>query len=414
MRLLGLEIKRIIMTKITWLLLCCMFAFAVLMAYLPVTFEGAVVTDENGEELEITGFEAVKYFQGKNELFGEVTEENLERAATVYQEVYEAYDSDYGSEIPAGVFYARLAEYRPFIKGIKEAFADVQTGIAPGVRDLDLDKIEDYYEMLPKRLASVMNMEQKDHPSAKEAAFRKFNKVSLPYQYYYGASGNSMDYETLFIFLMTIFGVIITATVFSSDYQTKADDILRCTRHGRMKIAGIKVLASFLITGSAYLICGIIWILLTNVFFGWDGTKTSMQIIFSVTSLPSFNIGQLQWANLLGGLILFLSTIGFTLLISASAKDNVSAVALGLLGVLLPTIVYVMGVPGALGDWISCLLPSGGIGFGNALLYSMYDFIFLHIGNASFWNVDVLLFLGAIKIPVFILGAVVFYCRRYA
>lgn len=413
MRLLGLEIKRMIKTKMIWLLLCGMFVLAVFMAYMPVTFEGAVITDENGNELEMTGFAAVKYFQEKNRLFGEVTEENLVQAATVYQEVYEEYDSDYGNEIPAEIFYARLAEYRPFIRGIKEVFADAQTGIAPGVRDLDLDEIEDYYEMLPKRLAFVMDMEQKDYPSAKEAAFRKFEKVILPYQYYYGASRNSLDYETLFIFLMTIFGVIITATVFSSDYQTKADDILRCTRHGRMKIAGVKVLASFIITGSAYLICGVIWILLTNIFFGWDGTKTSMQMIFSVTSLPAFTIGQLQWANLFGGLILFLSTIGFTLLISATAKDNVSALALGLFGVLLPTIVYVMGVPGALGDWLSCILPSGGIGLGNAFLYSMYGFVFLHIGTASLWNVDVLLFLGIIKIPAFFAGAMMSYCKRY-
>ncbi|MDE7286585.1 MAG: ABC transporter permease subunit, partial [Lachnospiraceae bacterium] len=343
MRLLGLEMKRILRTKITWLLLGGTFFLSVLMAYLPVTFEGAVIKDANGNESEITGMQAVKYFQEKNELFGEVTGEKLKQAATVYQEVYEAYDSDYGNGIPAEVFYARLVEYRPFIQGIKEVFADAETGIAPGVRDLDLNKIDNYYEMLPKRLASIMDMEQKDYPSAKEAAFRKFEKVNRPYQYYYGASHNSMDYETLFIFLMTIFGVIITATVFSSDYQTKADDILRCTKHGRMKIAGVKVLASFLITGSAYLICGTVWIVLTNTLFGWEGTKTSMQIIFSVTSLPAFTIGWLQWVNLLGGFILFLSTIGFTLLISASAKDNVSAVALGLLGVLLPTIVYVMG-----------------------------------------------------------------------
>ncbi|MDE7287673.1 MAG: hypothetical protein K2N55_12650, partial [Lachnospiraceae bacterium] len=76
--------------------------------------------------------------------------------------------------------------------------------------------------------------------------------------------------------------------------------------------------------------------------------------------------------------------------------------------------VYVMGVPGAFGDWLSCILPSGGIGLGNAVLYSMCDFIFLHIGKVSFWNVDVLLFLGVIKIPVFLCGAMASYCKRYA
>lgn len=413
MRLLILEIKRILKTKMTWMLLLCSFVFAVFMAYLPVTFEGAVIADPDGSEREISGLKAVQYFQEMDELFGEVTTEKIRQTVEAYQEVYEAYDSQYGNEVPAAVFYARLAKYRPFIRGIKEVFADPETGIAAGVRDLDIDRVEDYYEMLPERLASIMDMEQKKYLSAKEAALHKFEKVSRPYVYYYGASGNSMDYETLFIFLMTFLGVIITATVFSSDYQTKADDIIRCTKHGRLRIAGVKVLAALLITGSTYLICGTLWILVTNTLFGWEGTKTSMQLIFSVTSLVPFTIGQLQWANLLGGFILFLTTISFTLLLSARARDNVSALALGLVSVLLPVIVY-MSVPGALGDWLSCILPSGGIGLSNSILYSMYDFIFLHVGGASFWNVDVLLILGVIKIPAFIFGAVFSYCRKYA
>lgn len=413
MRLLSLEIKRTLKSKITWVLLLCSFIFAVLMAYLPVTFEGAIIADPDGNEREISGLKAVQYFQEMDELFGEVTTEKLRQTVERYQEVYEVYDSQYGNEVPAAVFYAELAKYRPFIRGVKEVFANPETGIAAGVRDLDIDRIEDYYEMLPKRLISIMDMEQKNYPSAKEAALGKFKRVNRPYRYYYGASGNSMDYETLFIFLMTLLGVIITATVFSSDYQTKADDILRCTKHGRLRIAGIKVLAAFLITGSSYLICGIVWILVTNTLFGWEGTRTSMQLIFSVTSLVPFTIGQLQWVNLLGGFILFLATISFTLFLSARARDNVSALALGLTFALLPVIVY-MSVPGALGDWLSCILPSGGIGLGNSILYSMYDFIFLHIGRASFWNADVLLILGVIKIPVFAWGAISSYCRRYA
>lgn len=413
MRLLGLEIKRILKTRITWILLAVSLFLGVIMAYLPVTFEGAVVTTDEGEEREITGLEAVAYYQNKREMFGEVTVEKLQKAAAVYQEVYEAYDSQYGSEVPAEVFYEKLAIYQPFIRGIKEAFADAETGIAPGVRDLDISQVGDYYEQLEKRLTAVMDMEQKKYPSAKRVALNKFARVERPYSYYYGASGNSMDYETLLLFLLTIFGVVITATVFSADRQTGADDILRCTRNGRLKLAGVKVAAAFLITGVTCLLCGVIWIFITNTLFGWEGTKTSMQIFYSVTSLLPFTMGELQWANLLGGFILFLAAISFTLFLSTLAKDNVSALALGLVFALLPVIVY-MAVPGVLGEWLLCILPSGGIGFGNSLLYAMSDFSFLHIGAASFWDVDVLLLLGMIKIPLFSFLAVFAYCKRYA
>lgn len=412
MRLLGLEIKRILKTRITWILLAASLFLGVIMAYLPVTFEGVVVTTEGGEEKEITGLEAVAYYQNKREMFGEVTAEKLQEAVTVYQEVYETYDSQYGSEVPAEMFYKKLAGYSPFIHGIKEAFANAETGVAPEVRDLDIRQVGDYYDQLEKRLAAVMDMEQKKHPQAKQTALDKFARVSRPYRYYYGAGGNSMDYETLFLFLITIFSVVIAATIFSADRQTGADDILRCTRHGRLKLAGVKVAAAFLITGITCLLCGIIWILTTNTLFGWEGTETSMQVIYSVTSLLPFTVGQLQWANLLGGYVLFLATISFTLFLSSLAKDNVSALALGLFFALLPIIVYT-AVPGVLGDWLSCILPSGGIGLGNSLLYAMCDFSFLHIGSASFWNVDVLLLLGIFKIPLFSFLAMFAYCKRY-
>ena len=59
---------------------------------------------------------------------------------------------------------------------------------------------------------------------------------------------------------------------------------------------------------------------MTNSLFGWEGTKTSIQLSFSVTTLLPYNVGQLQWANLLGGILLFLSAICFTLLLSSLAK----------------------------------------------------------------------------------------------
>ncbi|MCM1144687.1 MAG: ABC transporter permease subunit [Blautia sp.] len=413
MRLLYVEIKRILKTKITWMLMGSSFLLAVFMAYVPATFEEAVVTDEEGRETQLSGLDAIHYFQKNSQMFGEVTIEKLEKTVEAYQEVYAAYDSEYGDGIPAVVYYEKLAGYSPFIRGIKEAYANLENGMAPVVRDLDKNLMKEYYERLPLRLASLMDMEQGKYPSAKQTALRKFEDVKRPYAYYYGASGNSMDYETLFLFLLTIFGVVITATVFSSDYQTGAADIHCCTKYGRLRLALVKVAATILITGSMYLICGVIWILVTNSLFGWEGTKTSMQLLFSITALVPYTVGQLQWVNLLGSCAFYLAAISFTLFISARAKDNVWALAAGLFFVFLPVITS-MSVPGALGDWISCLLPSGGIGLTNSLLYALCDYTFLHIGAASFWNVDVLLVLAAIKVPVFLALAAGGYCRRYA
>lgn len=78
---------------------------------------------------------------------------------------------------------------------------------------------------------------------------------------------------------------------------------------------------------------------------------------------------------------------------------------------ILPVIADA-ALPGQLGKWVGCILPSGGIGLSNSLLYAMTDFDFLHIGQTSVWNVDLLLVIRAVEIPVFVLLAFYTYCRR--
>ena len=387
MRLLALEIKRVLKTKRTWILIVASVLLAVFMAYIPITFVTVQKTDESGNYVEITGKDAINYYKS-NMVQGVVKPEILRDAVRRYQEVYKTYDSVYGDNIPSEVYYEKLSAYQPYIRGIKEALADRNNGMSPVIADISIDKVGEYYDLLESRLASVIDMEQTGHPAAKEVALSKFAKVQRPYEYYYGAPSDSMEYETFFIFLITILCAVIVAPIFSTEYQTGADDIIRCTKNGKRKLAIIKVASACLIVG-----------------------KTSIQLSFSVTTLLPYNVGQLQWANLLGGFLLFLSAICFTLLLSSLAKSNVSALALALLFVLLPFLVYTM-MPGQLGDWLQTLLPGAGIGLGNSLLYAMTNFDFLHLGSASFWNTDVMLMLALVKIPLFIMFTIVVYDRK--
>ena len=380
MRLLALEIKRVLKTKRTWILIVASVLLAVFMAYIPITFVTVQKTDESGNYVEITGKDAINYYKS-NMVQGVVKPEILRDAVRRYQEVYKTYDSVYGDNIPSEVYYEKLSAYQPYIRGIKEALADRNNGMSPVIADISIDKVGEYYDLLESRLASVIDMEQTGHPAAKEVALSKFAKVQRPYEYYYGAPSDSMEYETFFIFLITILCAVIVAPIFSTEYQTGADDIIRCTKNGKRKLAIIKVASACLIVGMLYLLCGITWIVVTNSLFGWEG------------------------------FLLFLSAICFTLLLSSLAKSNVSALTLALLFVLLPFLVYTV-MPGQLGDWLQTLLPGAGIGLGNSLLYAMTNFDFLHLGSASFWNTDVMLMLALVKIPLFIMFTIVVYDRK--
>ena len=246
MRLLALEIKRVLKTKRTWILIVASVLLAVFMAYIPITFVTVQKTDESGNYVEITGKDAINYYKS-NMVQGVVKPEILRDAVRRYQEVYKTYDSVYGDNIPSEVYYEKLSAYQPYIRGIKEALADRNNGMSPVIADISIDKVGEYYDLLESRLASVIDMEQTGHPAAKEVALSKFAKVQRPYEYYYGAPSDSMEYETFFIFLITILCAVIVAPIFSTEYQTGADDIIRCTKNGKRKLAIIKVASACLI-----------------------------------------------------------------------------------------------------------------------------------------------------------------------
>lgn len=403
MSLYRLEMKRVCKTRMTVLLLAIALVLAGVMAYLPVTFIGWTELDASGNEVSYTGIKAIRKRQA-NQVSGIITPDVMQEALEAYQRVYRQYDASSINDIPVEVFYAELARYQPLVNNAKEAFADPHTGMAPGVMGLTVEDMQDFYGQLPKRLGSVIWLEQdgkSGYEQAQAIAQKKFETVQKPFTYSFGVSSDAMDYQTLLGLLLTLLCAVIAAPVFASDAQTGAQDIQLCTKNGGLRLAGAKLAAAFSISGAAYLLCGVVWILVTNTLFGWESTKTSVQWLFSVTSLLPYTVGQMEWVMLLENFLLFLAEVAFVLAVSAWAKNNLTALSAALLSVVAPLIVY-MVVPGPFGEWLSTLLPAGGIGLSNSLLYKMIGFDFLYAGSHAFFQADVLLALAPVKLVLLI------------
>lgn len=412
MRLFQLEIKRVLKTRMTWILLLAAFVLSFVMAYVPTTFSACIYQDENGQRVELKGLEAIHYIQEqRSEAEGEVTPQKIRKAVEVYQYYLNKYEVSTIYELPEEVYYGEIMVYAPFFSRIREAFSDSDNGMAAEILELDPERVEDFYKKCPERMKALMDMEQNGHPSAQKMGVEMYSEVNFPFYYYSGIGMDTMDYQTILIFLTAIFCAMIAAPVFSTDYQTGADDILRCTKHGKGRLGVVKVVSALLICGTSFLLCGTIWILTTNSLYGWESTKSSIQMIFSVSSLLNLTIGQLEWRIMFASLLCVLSTVSFTLFLSSRMKNTVSSLGLALLFCMMPLLVYI-GVPGMIGEWIRCILPSGGIGLQNSLLYAAVDLEFLHLGSFSMWNFYVILAAAAIEIPVFMGLSVYSYCRR--
>ena len=78
MRLFRLEIKRIMKSRRTLILLAVLLLLSVVMAWLPVSFESINRLDEHGNIVELDGLEAIRFKKEYREkTYGEVTPQKV-------------------------------------------------------------------------------------------------------------------------------------------------------------------------------------------------------------------------------------------------------------------------------------------------------------------------------------------------
>lgn len=412
MRLFRLELKRILKTKATLILLALSLLLTFVMAYIPTTFSYVSYVDESGNAVTLRGMEAIRYTkQAQAVTSGAVTPEKLRQAVEDYQAGMAKYGVQYTSELPKGVYAKEFLPTAALLHGTREAFADPLTGMAPDMLDIAPEKIDDFYGACEDRLTSLMKLEQDNHPAAQEKAKQLYSRVETPYQLYPGYNVDALDYQLLLAFLIVLFCAVIAAPVFASDYQTRADDILRCTKQGRGKLALTKIASALVICTAAFSVCAALYVVESNCLYGWECTKTSIQMLFSIVNLTPMNLGQLQWACAGGYLLSLLATVSFTLYLSSKLRSVVAALAAALLCCVLPIVVN-MALPSDIGMWIYTILPAGGVALQSSFLYALVDYAFWNIGNVAIWTPYVMLGACCIEIPLFLGLSVRAYCKH--
>lgn len=412
MRLLKLEIKRVLKTRITIVLLLLSFLFSFLFAYLPTTFSYISHTDDAGETVRLKGLDSIRYEKEiRADIAGAVTPEKIRQALEDYQACLTKYGVDNTYDLPDGVYERELFPIMPLLHGVREAFADPDTGIAPSLMELSPADMDHFYEKCDERCLTLMKQEQKDHPAAHSAAVAMYREVEKPFLFFPGYGSDPMDYQIILAFFILLFGTVITAPVFTSDYQTGADDILRCTKYGKVKFAVVKATSALLICTVTFSVCTFIYITVSNSLFGWECTETSMQMIYSALNLSDMNIGQLQRFTAAGGLLCIMASTCFTLFLSSRFKNMVASLSVSLLFCILPIIVY-MALPAAIGPYIYSVLPASATGLQTSVLYAAVDFDFWNIGDLSVWLPYVMFVAYTVEIPLFFIWTVCSYSKH--
>lgn len=412
MGILRLELKRILHSKRTWILLALSLLFSALLAYLPTTYCYSNGTDEAGNEISLTGLASIAYEKEQQaDASGIVTPERVREAVESYQACLISYGVTESYDLPEGVYEREILPIAPLLHGVKEAFADPNTGMAPTLMEIDPEKINDYYSVCEARLRSLMAMEQPDSQAAQHKAVEMYRQIEKPFEVYPGMSSTIMDYQNIMGFLVLLFCVVLAAPVFSADYQSGADDILRCTKHGRTSLGVAKLLAALLIAGLTFILCAAVFILLTDSLFGWECIKTSIQMMYSIVTLADMDIGQLQVLFAVAGLLSVLASVSFTLFLSSKCKSTVSSLAASLVFCIAPVVIC-MTVPGVLSTWLCSILPASGTSIQASILYAITDFQFLNVGSLAVWTPYAMIGACVIEIPLFSFLTIRSYCKH--
>ena len=338
MRLFRLELKRILKSRRTLILLAIALLLSVAMAYLPISFEGINRPNEDGTVTELDGLAAIKY---KQDLYktsaGEVTPDRIKSALETYQSCVREYGPVEEEGFPLAVFIEKIVPFRHLLMGLSEVFADPVTGIGADLMDIDPNDIDGaYYEKCAEHLQDVMRNEQRENETAQQKALEKYSELDTPFYLHSGISKDAFDYIEFYILFLAILCVAIAASTFAGEYQTGGDSILRTTKYGHKQLAITKILAAFTLFVVTFLVGITVHILILDAAFGTDCLKTSFQMRYSIINLPNINLGQLQIILAAAGLLSVLATVSCTLFLSAKCKDTLTVLLISIVVLLKP------------------------------------------------------------------------------
>ena len=406
MRLYYLEMKRLIRTKSVWILMIAMVVLAAVMAYVPVTFIRAYKTDA-GNVQAVTGVQAVKISkETRKDMEGEVTEEKIRQAIRVLNEMYQEYGSSFMEEVSADVYAEKIYPIMPVLNVIEQVLVQDGKNLY-NMETFDV-KEEDAATIYEKYREEIQGLSQ--NPELVKEMQKISGSVKTPFTYESGMTLETVDYYTIYLFLVMFAFIVIASPVYAAEYQTGADDVIRCTKNGRVRIAVTKILVTFTLAVATFVASSLTFVAVLYILYGGSGFGTSIQMGY-VFYLPALTIGSMLKLQIAGGVLFTLATVSFVLFLSSKCK-NVQTALISAFGIaILPMILNMAGNNNVL-NIMRCILPTGGFGLINGLQSELMARNFALVAGHYIWLPYILLVAAAVAVPVFVGLTIVSYCRR--
>lgn len=418
-RMMILELKRVAKARLTWILAALALVLSAALALQAVSYVHCYYIDKNGREGYLSGMAAI---QARREMMqpvqGLLTPEKIRTVFADYHDVYNTYGKNF-ENVPRDVFCRKIYPILRIVHLVGEVYIDKSTGDPLPVDKISPGNAADFYQQRTGRMQDLLAGKYPDNPDITRQALAMNKKMRTPFTYVYGIGDSAAtDHMVHCIFLLAMIGMVIAAPVFSAEYQNGADDILRCAKLGRTRLAVVKLLSAVLLTAGLFAGCMTVFMLISYAAFGRDSLQTAMQAIqpagCSAVSFAPLTVGDMNRLVLLSGLLSFLAMVCTTLFLSTKFKNPLTTLATGFGICLLPTILHSLGNGSGLENWLRLCLPSGGIGLGTGFYFELIDFNFLQLGPLNIWSPYIIPAAAGLEIILFFALAVRSYSRHEA
>ena len=398
------ELKRLFLMKRTKVIFIIAVVMSILLAVLASGFNDANVPDAEGNTIWLHGKDAISFLKdSSSDGNGEVTIDNLKAALQTYQDLYNEYGIDpqragmSEEKFPLDIYWEKVHPINPLLRMLTIAYGNNEK--QADLMSLKPEDVDSFYDICEARLENAMKSDEALNDSEYiSKALSLYEGVGKPFTVSHGYTRDAFDYISITILVLVLLSAVMIAPVFSERYESGEDSVIRCTEFGKGKLVITTLIAVITVSSLMYVLGIVTHILVSDMIFGFDTLKESVQVLYTVYSLPSLNVLGLQIVLALTGWVCCIAITVMAAWISAVMQEISTAMVISIVMVVLPTFMY-RGIGSV--NWLLALMPSAAVGLNNNMLYSLVDLRFLKMGSNVVWYPVALVISDIIEVVAF-------------
>lgn len=335
MRIFILELKRLVKTRAVWISIAIGVILSIALSFSTISSNEYEYAGKNNSMEKITGISAIKANKKQAKPFeGEVTVEDLQSDL----EVFHSLVKQYGNDIPYNLFCKEIIPRWMHLNLITSVYSGDDSNIFEGLKNVYPNDITNIYSNRNEVLKNKLLVKYPNNVAAQSKALTQNASVKTPFIYKGGIQSTrgftDIDFLSLILAILCIF---MNSPIFSGEYQTGSDDILRCTKYGRGRLGLSKICASVLIDFILFVICISTYLIIIEHAYGMESLKSSIQMFMPFSILP-MTIGQAGEFVILAGFINVFAVLCFTMFLSSVSSNSTTTLIIAIAIFIFPDI----------------------------------------------------------------------------